>query len=336
MSVTRPATSSKEMRSPILIGCETASWTPATILAIVCWAAKPTIAASTAVEARIPVASRFSSVNWLSAIATTTRKTIRITSRRRKRRRVFVERETWETAGLMATNLEVGGVGRPSRLEFPYANWGPWAAVLGVLLALGTGIVLSIPALVIDNPPSGGELSDAANAFVQLATALGFLLVPIAIAAVRGATVRQALSRLGLRRFPPGAVKWMFAAVGTYLVFAIAYTAIFGEPHQKDIAEDFGTVPVQVLLIVIAAPISEEICFRGFLFGGLRERWPRIAAALLSGVIFGGLHATTGISAVPPLMVFGFILALLYEKTGSIWPGILLHMLNNSVALLGQ
>ncbi len=39
---------------------------------------------------------------------------------------------------------------------------------------------------------------------------------------------------------------------------------------------------------------------------------------------------------MPPLIVFGFILALLYEKTGSIVPGILLHMLNNSVALIGQ
>jgi membrane protease YdiL (CAAX protease family) len=219
---------------------------------------------------------------------------------------------------------------------FPYANWGPWAAVLGVLLALGTGIVLSVPALVVDHPPSGGELSDAANAFVQLATALGFLLVPIAIAAGRGATVRQALSQLGLRRFRPAAIKWMLAAIGAYLLFAIAYTALVGEPHQKDIAETFGTVPVQVLLIVIAAPISEEVCFRGFLFGGLRERLPRLAAALISGLIFGGLHATTGVSAVPPLIFFGFVLALLYEKTGSIWPGILLHMLNNSVALLGQ
>ena len=196
--------------------------------------------------------------------------------------------------------------------------------------------MLSVPALVIDHPPSGGELSDAANAFVQLATALGFLLVPIAIAAGRGATVRQALSQLGLRRFRPGAVKWMLAAIGAYLLFAIAYTALFGEPHQKDIAETFGTVPVQILLIAIAAPVSEEVCFGGFLFGGLRERLPRLAAALISGLIFGGLHATTGVSAVPPLIFFGFVLALLYEKTGSIWPGILLHMLNNSVALLGQ
>ena len=87
---------------------------------------------------------------------------------------------------------------------------------------------------------------------------------------------------------------------------------------------------------MIAAPICEEVCFRGMLFGGLREKLPRIGAALLSGLIFGGLHAITGISAVPPLILFGFLLALLYEKTGSIVPGILLHMLNNSVALLGQ
>lgn len=219
---------------------------------------------------------------------------------------------------------------------FPYANWGALAAVLGVLLAIGTGIVLSVPVAIIDKPPEGGEFSDVANALVQLATALGFLLVPFAIAAGKGATVRVAAARLGLRRFKPKEIKWMFAAIGAYLLFAIAYTAIIGEPKQKDIAEDFGTVPVQVLLIVIAAPISEEVCFRGMLFGGLRERWPRLIAALLSALIFGGLHAITGISAVPVLAVFGFILALLYEKTGSIVPGILLHMLNNSVALLGQ
>ena len=205
-----------------------------------------------------------------------------------------------------------------------------------MLLALGTGIVLSVPVLLAAKPPSGGELGDVASALIQFATALGFLLVPFAIAAGRGATVREAASQLGLRRFKPANVKWMFAAIGAYLLFSIVYIAIFGAPHQKDIAENFGAVPVQVLLIVVAAPIGEEVCFRGMLFGGLRERLPRLAAALISALIFGGLHATTGVSAVPPLIVFGFVLALLYEKTGSIWPGILLHMLNNSVALLGQ
>jgi len=205
-----------------------------------------------------------------------------------------------------------------------------------VLLALVTGGVLSAPVVLAAHPSAGEELGDTASALVQLATALGFLLVPFAIAAGRGATVRQAAAQLGLRRFRPSALKWMGATVAAYLLFAIAYGVIVGEPHQKDIAEEFGAVPVQILLIVVAAPISEEVCFRGFLFGGLRERLPRLAAALISAGIFGALHATTGISAVPPLVFFGFVLALLYERTGSIVPGFLLHMLNNSVALIGQ
>jgi membrane protease YdiL (CAAX protease family) len=182
-----------------------------------------------------------------------------------------------------------------------------------------------------------GQLTTGANILVQLATALGFLIVPFALAATRGAgSVGESGRRLGLRRFPPSALKWMAAAVGAYLLFTAVYVAIIGEPKQEDIAEGFGAVPIQVLLIVIAAPISEEVCFRGMLFGGLRERLPRVGAALLSGAIFGALHALTGVSAVPPLIAFGFILALLYERTGSIVPGILLHMLNNAVALLGQ
>ena len=223
-----------------------------------------------------------------------------------------------------------------SRPGFPYATWGVQMAIGGVFLALGAGIVLGIPAIVIDNPVNG-NLSDAANAVVQLATAIGFLGVPILIASRWGeSSVGQALRRLGVRSFRPGALKWMAAAIGAYLFFAAVYAALFGAPHQKDIAESFGAVPVQVLLIVVAAPISEELCFRGMLFGGLRTRLPRLVAALISALVFGGLHALTGVSAVPPLIAFGFILALLYEKTGSIVPGILLHMLNNSVALLGQ
>jgi hypothetical protein len=220
---------------------------------------------------------------------------------------------------------------------FPYATWGPQLAIGGLLIALGAGILIGIPAIVIDNPPESGDLSTAANVIVQLASALGFLLVPVLIASRWGEeSPRVALERLGVRGFGRGAVKWMLAAIGAYLLIAALYAGIFGTPEQEDIAESFGTLPLQILLIVIAAPVSEEVCFRGMVFGGLRTRLPRVAAALLSGLIFGLLHALTGFSAVPPLIAFGFILALLYEKTGSIVPGIILHMLNNSVALIGQ
>ncbi len=235
----------------------------------------------------------------------------------------------------MAVNLAGEPVERRPT-PFPYSNWGPWVAVLGVFLALGTGVVLGIPAAAIGHK-ANGNLTTFGNVGVQLATAVGFLMVPMAIAAQHGAaSMGQILTRLGARRFKPSALKWVAAAIGAYLLFTFAYSLLIVEPHQKDIAKGFGAIPVQILLIVVLAPVSEEVCFRGMLFGGLRERLPRVGAALIGGLIFGGLHALTGVSAVPPLIVFGFLLSLLYEKTGSIVPGILLHMLNNTVALLGQ
>src|SRR3954471_14850646 len=339
MSTTRPLHSSNSTRSPIRIGCETAIWIPAIMLDKVRWAAKPTTATTSAVEARTPVASRFSSVNWLSTSIATMRKTTTKARRRRIRSRVRVVRETCETAGDMEGKLTADPVATAPRLptsKFPYANWGAGTALLGVVLALGTGIVLGVPAAIAGHK-SNGDLTTLGNVGVQLATALGFLMVPMAIAAQQGAKgMGEILRRLGVRRFQPSAFKWMAAAIGAYLLFALLYSLLIVEPKQKDIAEGFGAIPVQVLLIVIAAPISEEVCFRGMLFGGLRRSLPRIPAALLAGLIFGGLHVTGGVTVVPPLIAFGFILSLLYEKTGSIVPGIMLHMLNNIVALLGQ
>jgi membrane protease YdiL (CAAX protease family) len=203
------------------------------------------------------------------------------------------------------------------------------------VLAIVVGLVLGLPAIAFTDAEN--ELTTTGNVVGQIGFVLGLLLVPFAVARSRGAkTVGECLRRLGVRGFQPSAFKWMAAAVGAYLLFAILYSALILEPEQEDIADGFGPVPVQILIIVFGAAISEEICFRGLLFGGLRERLPRVPAALLAGVVFGALHAFTGISAVPPLIALGFVFCLLYEKTGSIVPGILLHMLNNSVALAAQ
>ena len=234
----------------------------------------------------------------------------------------------------------------PGKSEFPYSNWGPWLAVLGVLMAIGTAIVLSIPIAIVDaladssvgiGESTDRDLSATALALAQFAQELAFLLVPFAIAASKGATLVEGVRRLGLVAFRRlNALKWTGAVIGIYLLFVMAYVAIAGEPEQENFTDDLGPLWIQILLIAIAAPIGEEICFRGMLFGGLRERLPMWAAALISAALFGLLHVTTGISVVPPLIAFGFLLALLYERTGSLVPCILLHMLNNSVALAAQ
>lgn len=203
------------------------------------------------------------------------------------------------------------------------------------MLAIVAGLVLGLPALFFT--AGEGELTTLGNVVAQVGLVFGLLLVPLAVANSRGSrSLGESLRRLGVRPFRPSALKWMAVAVGAYLLFALVYSALILEPEQEDIADGFGPIPVQILLIVFAAPLSEELCFRGMLFGGLRERLPRAPAALIAGAVFGILHAFTGISAVPPLVALGFIFCLLYEETGSILPGVLLHMLNNSVALLAQ
>jgi membrane protease YdiL (CAAX protease family) len=208
-------------------------------------------------------------------------------------------------------------------------------AVVALLVALSAQVFFAVPVAIVDRGAEE-EFSTGASVVLQLLGALMFVLVSFAVASMRGADLRLALWRLGVQRFRASAWLWMLAAVGAYLLFAILYVALVGAPEQEDIAEAFGPVPVQILLIVFAASVSEEICFRGMLFGGLRERLPRWAAALISASVFGALHAFTGVSAVPPLIAFGVSMALLYERTGSVVPGVVLHMLNNSAALAAQ
>jgi membrane protease YdiL (CAAX protease family) len=235
----------------------------------------------------------------------------------------------------MEGNLATPPVAEPAERDFPPSNWGPKGALLGAVLAIVVGLILGLPAIAFTDGEN--ELTTTGNVVAQVGLVLGLLLVPLLVARSSGSrSLRESLWRLGVRGFRPSAFKWMAAAVGAYLLFAILYSTLILEPEQEDIADGFGPIPVQIALIVFGAAIAEEIAFRGMLFGGLRERLPRVPAALVAGTVFGLLHAFTGLSAVPPLIALGAIFCLLYEKTGSIVPGILLHMLNNSLALAAQ
>ena len=158
-------------------------------------------------------------------------------------------------------------------------------------------------------------------------------------ATLPGGSLRTAAGRLGIRRPRPKWGRLTVLALLVYYAIAIAYALLVVQPEQEDIARSLGlgsgvlTTLLAVFLIALAAPVSEEIFFRGMLFGGLRRNMGRLPAAAVSALVFGALHATTGVTAVPPLIVFGFVLALLYERTGSLLPGMLGHAINNGLAL---
>ncbi len=217
---------------------------------------------------------------------------------------------------------------------FPYAPWGPARAIGMAVAALFAGVLIGLPFILLDGDPGGENLSLFTTVALQISAGIAFILVPILLARRYGGDFTATMRRLGFVSFRvPAAAKWIGIGIASYFGFAIAYTLAFGAPEQDDIAGDFGPIGLQIVLIVFLAPLSEEICFRGMVFGGLRTRLPMWAAALGAGVIFGALHYSTGLSAVPSLIVLGAIFAVVYEKTGSIWPPIIMHVANNAFAL---
>jgi hypothetical protein len=86
---------------------------------------------------------------------------------------------------------------------------------------------------------------------------------------------------------------------------------------------------LMLTLGAVLVPLGEELIFRGVVFGWLR-RWPLPVAVIVSALIFAVMH---GFSVVFPVaLVLGIVTALVYHRSGSIWPAVVLHMVNNGVA----
>lgn len=85
------------------------------------------------------------------------------------------------------------------------------------------------------------------------------------------------------------------------------------------------------VVLVVVAPIVEETIFRGFLYGKLREsRMPMWPAILTVSALFGLAHGQWNVGI--GTFILSIVLCYLREATGSVWAGILVHMINNAIA----
>ncbi len=116
------------------------------------------------------------------------------------------------------------------------------------------------------------------------------------------------------------------------LVSYIRNASVAPPPQQALLdASERGTPTQFVLLLILGGllgPFGEEILFRGVLYTWLK-RWGLVLAVLTSPALFGVLHGLTLVFLFHAA-VMGALLALLYEKSGSLWPGILAHGLHNA------
>jgi len=90
---------------------------------------------------------------------------------------------------------------------------------------------------------------------------------------------------------------------------------------------------VSLLEYVIFAPLFEELAFRGLVFAILRRKFRFLPAALISAGIFGVAHGY-GLVGLLSVCWSGVLWAWIYEKTGSLLPGILAHAINNLLVCL--
>ncbi|MEX0748450.1 MAG: type II CAAX endopeptidase family protein [Candidatus Saccharimonadales bacterium] len=229
-------------------------------------------------------------------------------------------------------------------------SWGPLGALLITGIAvfggqvIGLGVVVSFLLLTTTEP------IQAVLARVETDITLLFSSYFIAQAVALGVVYsfvrwrKGSLAMLGLRRFEwRKALKLVVlsllgfaltAGLVTVLLQMVAPTVDL--TAQQDIGflkADLGyELILAFMAVVVLAPFAEELIFRGLLLPALSKTIGLVPAVVIVSLGFGLLHPP--LSAMVIIAVFALFLALIYVRTNSLWPAILLHSTKNLIAFI--
>ena len=217
----------------------------------------------------------------------------------------------------------------------------PWPASTALVALLIAAVLTVVLVTLIGAFYIAAGFKDPEDAasfeFVAIA-AQSLVLVGVTIVITSSNGRRPRPEQFGFRSTNPStAFGWASLAFFGYFALAALYTLIV-QPPKDDLPQQLGADKSTALAIITAvfvvgvAPLVEEFFFRGFLYQALRNRLGVGGGAVASGLIFGAIHFK--LQFLVPLAVLGTILALLFQRTNSIWPCIALHALNNALALL--
>jgi membrane protease YdiL (CAAX protease family) len=230
----------------------------------------------------------------------------------------------------------------PERPELPERlapRWPAWYAAAGFVVALiGTLIAVGIVAAA-----TGAASDDENPTFTIVATLMQSIIFIGTAVLFSSFTRRPEPWHFGLRRtrlWP--AVGWAALGMFSFYVFAAVYTAVVQPDAEQTVAQDLGAdqgtfgLIAAGFMVVCVAPVAEEFFFRGFFYRALRSRYSMLVAAAIDGLLFGIIHfdfsSADALLILPPLAALGFVFCLVYERTGSLYPVIALHAINNSLA----
>jgi membrane protease YdiL (CAAX protease family) len=177
------------------------------------------------------------------------------------------------------------------------------------------------------------------DALYQWSTAAGEVAVFAVIVVITLAIAGSQQQLLALR--PPAS--WRSALLLCLLLLVVVYALIAAIDPLLHGGREQGLTPTgwqprhadayaaNFVVIAGVAPFAEELLFRGLGFSLVRRfgRWQAIVAIGVAFALYHGL-----VQALPELALFGCVLAWLRSKTGSVYPGMLLHAAFNAVALV--
>jgi membrane protease YdiL (CAAX protease family) len=205
-------------------------------------------------------------------------------------------------------------------------------AVIGIYLlaTVATSIVVAIIAAVSGGAGDLAErISSGPMSVLSYALSMGLTIVGTLIYKKLRRGEGKAF-RLSMRGFNPMLILWGFVL--------ILITGIVIEPLLELFPESFLKIVDQmgmhggwsILMLVILAPVMEEVLFRGILLESVRSKYNSGRAIVVSALMFGVIHFIP--QQVVNAFVIGLILGFIYVRTDSLWPVIIIHALNNAMA----
>jgi uncharacterized protein len=206
----------------------------------------------------------------------------------------------------------------------------------GLLVALVAGLALVVIVMIAFAAAGVSDLEDN-HAFEFVAAFVSDAAIFASAWFITQETGGPTAWKLGFRPFKASAFGWMALAFGSYLVLAALYTVIFNPP-EDDLPNQLGANESTLLAVITGifvigvAPVVEETFFRGFLFQSFRNSWGVWLAAPASAAIFSAIHLAP--DKFVQLFILGTALAFVFHKTRSLWPCIMLHGLNNTLAFI--
>jgi membrane protease YdiL (CAAX protease family) len=197
--------------------------------------------------------------------------------------------------------------------------------------------------------PSGMQLDDSIGAqFVYVALAEG-LAAWLVYKTVRRRGLGLEFIGLGRRPNRNDLTRALIGFGVFYLLLIIAGVVINSlSPTITDQKQNLGFTNINsgtdnllaFVSLVLLPPLGEETLIRGYLYSGLRRVWRFLPALLMTSLIFGAAHLELGSGsplvwgAAIDTFLLSVVLVYLREKTGALYAGMLVHMLNNLIAFL--